>query len=136
MTLRHIALIGSLALVLGVNPHSQSTPALRRGLVFGTFSDLRYNAEAGDVVGTEITIMPQYRSAYAIFQCAEGAPTDPIFIPVEIKENRITFKVASPDSCPGIYTGIVSANGMKLSVRNSDFNGNGFLPRRKSYWAR
>jgi hypothetical protein len=105
-------------------------------MVFGTFSDLRYLDEPGDVLGTEITIVPQYRSAYAIFQCAEGEPTDPIFVPVQIKGNRITFQVAKGHPCSGTYMGAVTVRGMTLSVRDSDSVGNGFLPRRKSYWAR
>ncbi len=115
---------------------AQDTRALRQGIVFGTFSDLRYNHQGGDLLGTEITIIPQYRSAYAIVQCASGAVTDPVFVPVQIKGNRITFQIENGSLCTGKYTGNIRSRGMLLSVRESDNSGNGFLPRRKSYWAR
>ena len=136
MILRRLAFVALTASVLLPDSLSQDTPALRHGIGFGTFSDLHCIEESGDVLGTEVTVIPQYTSAYAIFQCAEGAPTTPVLIPVQIRGNQITFKVSSPESCPGTYTGVVTSSGMKLSVTQSDFNGNGVLPRRKSYWAR
>ncbi len=136
MKIIRLAAIGLTVLVPLGRCCSQDTPALRHGIVFGTFSDLRYLDEPGDVLGSEITIIPQYHSSYAIFQCAEGAPTDPVFVPVQIKGNRVTFQIEKDHPCSGTYTGVISIRGMTLSVRDSASVGNGFLPRRKSYWAR
>jgi hypothetical protein len=136
MTLRQLSLAILFGTLLVLGARAQGTPALRHGIAFGTFSNLRYVDESGDVLGTEITIVPQYRSAYAIFQCAEGAPTNPIFVPVAIKRNRVTFTIKNGDGCPGTYNGIVNAKGLTLSVNPTSIEGDGFLPRRKSYWAR
>ena len=122
--------------------HGQSTPRQRHAITFGTFSNLRYIPESGDVLGIEITIVPQYKTAYAIFQCGEGAPTDPVFVPVELKRNHFRFVIRSQDrSCDGIFIGTITQRGMNLAavseVPNQEaYNAGGFLPRRLSYWSR
>ena len=129
-----IGLIGSYAI-------AQPTPTERRGFAFGTFSSLHYVEEAGDVLGIEITIIPQYKTAYAIFQCAEGAPTDPVFVPVSLSGNQVKFTIRSGDaSCDGVYTGTITAKGMQLMAHREGagkaaYNA-GFLSRGRSYWAR
>lgn len=131
-----------LLVVLATAVHAQSVPAQRHEPAFGTFSNLHYVEEAGDVLGIEITIIPQYKTAYAIFQCAEGAPTDPVFVPVSIKDNHVQFTIRSGDrSCDGVFTGTITSQGMKLTARSETagqeaYNGGGFLPRRASYWSR
>ena len=102
---------------------------------------MHYIAQTGDVVGTEITIIPQHKTAYAIFQCSEGTPADPVFIPVSINGNQLQFTVHSQDkSCDGAFTGTITAQGLKL-VAPSDNKGQKaseveLLPRRASYWSR
>jgi hypothetical protein len=120
---------------------AQSTPAQRHGPAFGTFSNLHYIAQTGDVVGTEITIIPQYKTAYAIFQCSEGAPSDPFLVPVSINGNQIQFTVHSRDkSCEGTFIGTITTRGMTI-VAQSDNKGQKapeageLLLRRASYWS-
>jgi hypothetical protein len=127
--------------VLAVSMQAQSTPALRHGQAFGTFSNMHYIAQTGDVVGTEITIIPQYQTAYAIFQCSQGAPSDPVFVPVSINGNQIQFTVHSRDkSCDGVFTGTITARSLKL-VAQSENKGQKaseaaeLLSRRASYWS-
>jgi hypothetical protein len=119
---------------------AQSTPAQRHGQAFGTFSNMHYIDQTGDVVGTEITIMPQYQTAYAIFQCSEGAPSDPVLVPVSIDGNQIRFTIHTRDkSCDGVFTGTITARGLKLVTQSENkgqqaSKGGELLSRRASYW--
>jgi hypothetical protein len=127
--------------IIAVSTQAQSTPAQRHAPAFGTFSNMHYIAQTGDVVGTEITIIPQYQTAYAIFQCSEGAPSDPVFVPVSINGNQIRFTVHTRDkSCDGVFTGTITARGLKLTVQSEDKNQKAseagvLLSRRASYWS-
>jgi hypothetical protein len=76
--MRDSALLPALLLVAPVSP-AQDSPAQRRGPEFGTFSNLEFNEDTGDVLGFEITVIPGFRTAYVIFSCAEGAPETPVF---------------------------------------------------------
>jgi hypothetical protein len=102
---------------------------------------MHYIAQTGDVVGTEITIIPQYQTAYAIFQCSEGAPSDPVFVPVSINGNQIQFTIHTRDkSCDGTFTGTVTSRGLKLTPQSEDKNQKApeageLLSRRASYWS-
>jgi len=102
---------------------------------------MHYIAQTGDVVGTEITIIPQYQTAYAIFQCSEGAPSDPVFVPVSINGNEIQFTVHTRDkSCDGVFAGTITARGLKLVAPNENkgqkpSEAGELLSRRASYWS-
>lgn len=48
-----------LRFVLTPLARGQSTPSKRHGIAYGTFSNLRYIQESGDLIGTEVTIIPQ-----------------------------------------------------------------------------
>ncbi len=122
--------------VLAAATHSQSTPQQRHGINFGTFSNLRYIEEGGDVLGVEITILPQYETAYAIVQCAEGAPTAPVLVPIELKGNHFHFVLRTGRSgSDGDFSGTISQRGMTLHS-TSEVCAGGFIPRRSSYWSR
>lgn len=131
----------ALLAILAVSTEAQSTPAQRHGQVFGTFSNMHYIEETGDVVGTEITIIPQYKTAYAIFQCAEGAPSNPVFVPVSLNGNQIRFTVHSGDkSCDGVFTGTITAQGLRLIAHSETggrdaFDWGELLLRQASYWS-
>jgi hypothetical protein len=127
--------------ILAISMQAQSTPAQRHSPAFGTFSNMHYIAQTGDVVGTELTIIPQYQTAYAIFQCSEGTPSDPVFVPVSISGNQIQFTVHTRDkSCDGNFTGTITAHGLKLIAQSENkgqkpSEGGELLSRRPSYWS-
>ncbi|WP_433972335.1 hypothetical protein [Tunturiibacter lichenicola] len=131
----------ALFVVLATSAQAQSTPDQRHGPAFGTFSSMHYIAQTGDVVGTEITIIPQYQTAYAIFQCSQGAPSDPVFVPVSINGNQIQFTVHTRDeSCDGVFTGTITARGLKLVAQSENKSQKAseageLLSRRASYWS-
>ncbi len=112
----------------------QSTPSERHLPIFGTYSSLVYGAkDTGDLNGTELTVIPQYISAYVLFQCAEGVPSMPLLVPAKVTSDSVDFVI--PDStdamCPGKYHGVLTARGLRLAHNGSVE----LIPRRRSYWA-
>jgi hypothetical protein len=111
--------------------NGQHAPSDRQGPIFGTFSSLKSNAETGDVLGKEITILPQYKSARVIFQCAEGEAEEPVFVSATTTLNSVDFDIKLPSSpCNGHYHGTLTASGLRLGGAYPVT-----LPRKKSYWA-
>jgi hypothetical protein len=80
--------------------------------IVGTYSDIRYIEEAGDVVGTEINITFNGTSYQASLEIAQGSAGDPI-TPSEIKVDgkRISFSIPQSFGYTGEFTGKIE-NGM------------------------
>src|SRR6266849_10924659 len=64
--------------------------------VIGFFSDMRYIADAGDVLGTEVWIVYGGQRYYATVQVAEGAPSAPVVVPVEVSGWKVRFTIKQP----------------------------------------
>jgi len=134
-SIKKLAIVVSLTFVMSAQ--AQPTPQQRHGINFGTFSNLHYIEEAGDLLGIEITIVPQYKTSYAIVQFAEGWPTEPIFVPIELKGNRFHFVLQTGGgSYDGDFSGTISQRGMTLHSPSEMYDAAGFIPRRASYWTR
>jgi hypothetical protein len=124
-------------LVLSIAATGQQTPSQRHSPIFGTYSSLAFDDESGsgDLLGTEIQIIPQYGSARVLFQCAQGVPSEPLLIVAKVTATTVDFNI--PDSpqgmCPGRYHGTLTKNGLQLSLNGKRTE---VLPRTKSYWAR
>jgi hypothetical protein len=112
----------------------QATPALRHGPIFGTFTNLRTHEETGDILGAELTVLPQYQTAYVIFQCAEGEATKPVFATAEVKGDTLRFTIG-PDAgpCAGRYLATATRDG--VSLHRDHAPPDVILPRKRSYWA-
>ena len=103
--------------------------------LFGPFTNLRYVDEgAGDIIGYEVTIIPQYRQPYAIFQCAEGVPSDPILVPLHVENGTITFTVEKTGMCDGNYHASLAKSGLRLRATNRAHPE--YLLRTTSYWSK
>lgn len=86
------------------------------------------------MLGAELTVIQQYNTAYVIFQCAEGVPTDPVFVPARVTGSTVEFTVKQENGvCNGKYSATATAKGVRLSSDISPGT-NEFLPRRRSYW--
>lgn len=103
----------------------------------GTYSDLTCIEEEGDVVGTEITILPAFQDVsygyYALVQFAEGVAGMPHLVPATVKGNRITFKVNYFGHPGAEFTAIIDKAGLTggfakpLGITVE-------LPRKRSFW--
>jgi len=112
--------------------------AERPARVTGIFSDLHYNEEGGDLLGTEIFIVYAAHGYTAFVQCAEGSPGVAVAVPVKVNGNHVSFIVPEPSNGAGSYDGRISATGFIGTITGTT-NGKSItnriqLRRKKSYW--
>ena len=106
--------------------------------VTGFFSDMRYIRDAGDVIGTEVWIV-YAGHFYATVQIAEGFPSVPVVVPVEVTGSNVRFEIRRslfdqdgkpvPDDVT-VFNGTVTKRGLSGTVGSLPLN----LARRSSYW--
>ena len=73
-------------------------------------------------------------SPYVVFQCAEGVPSEPIFISAKVNGPDVRFTAnESGGMCNGVYEGRAALKG--ITLREAKSKTKEFLRRKKSYWA-
>ena len=104
--------------------------------ITGVFSSMRFGTE--DVTGVEVFVTSSGKGYFAQVQCAEGAISRPVVVPVVVTGSLVEF-VVPPDTTPNTYScppgkfkGEISASGMTGSF--AGLNWPGVLARKKSYW--
>lgn len=104
--------------------------------ITGTFSDLYYHEEAGDLLGFEIRIVLTRNGYEGTFQAAQGGPESLILLKnISVKGNTLEFKIPADFSWAGEFIGKISKN--RLTGTLTLNNGNKIalvLKRGKSYW--
>ena len=103
--------------------------------ITGTYSNMSYIAEAGDVVGYEIKIVFTGERHQGVMQIAEGVPGELIVVDIEASGSKISFSIPDNNPYAGKFTGTVEngwlrgefnfKTGTKESVA---------LRKGKSYW--
>ncbi len=120
-----------------------STFAIAAGVkprITGIYSDLRYNQEGGDLLGTEIFIVyADHDDYFAFVQCWEGGTTPPVVVPVKSTEDMISFTVPEPSLGAGSYEGRVTEAGFSGVLTRVPAGGEAKkehfdLKRKKSHW--
>ena len=102
----------------------------------GTFSNLQYHKEAGDLLGFEIRVVLTRNGYEGTFQAAEGGPGSLVLLrEITIKDNTIKFVIPKSSTFAGEFMGKLEEVSLKgtLTLRN----GNKItltLERRRSYW--
>ena len=112
-----------------------SSAAASEPRITGTYSSLEYVAEAGDIVGVEITVIYSDSGYFTLVQCAEGSPGVPLLVPATVKGSTISFSLPSQveSDCPATqFQGTISKRGLTGAFKDTDWPG--FLKRRRSYW--
>lgn len=127
-----VAITASLALILC----ACSTAGTKRSATMptGMFTDMRYHAESGDVVGTEVLVVYSRDGYRVVYQSSEGEPGVPVVVPAKVEGMRLTFDVPASADPRGTFNGTFDAQGLE-----GDFSGSGeriHLTRAASYWAR
>ena len=120
------------ALLLAFSIQAQSaTPKIT-----GVFSSMRFGTE--DVTGVEVFITYSGKGYFAQVQCAEGAISQPIIIPVRVNGLFVEFDIPSTleknnYACPaGKFEGKLSFFGLKGHFEGTKWPG--LLKRKSSYW--
>lgn len=121
-------LIGTIALIPIIATAGNKTK------LTGTFSNLFFNQESGDLGGVEVKIVYTRNGYQAAIQFSEGGPSKLIVVDVHFKGSDVYFKV--PDTIyEGYFEGQITNERLKGIFK---FNGGGNwevdLPRKASYW--
>lgn len=97
--------------------------------VAGIFSDMTYNQEGGDVLGTEVWLTPSASGWYAVVQFGEGEPSVPVVVPAQVRGTHVTFEL--PESLGSRrFEGDVTPQGLVGKLGKEQIR----LRRGKSYW--
>jgi hypothetical protein len=100
---------------------------------------MHYIQEAGDVLGTEVWIVSGGGRYYATVQIAEGEPSPPVVVPVDVSGSRVKFTVREPrvdqDGKPApdlviAFEGTITRAGLSGTMSSERLD----LKRRNSYW--
>jgi len=101
----------------------------------GTYSDMYYNAQGGDVLGTEIRIVNTRKGFQGVIQFSEGAPEELVVVDIQIKNDAVSFAVPGPSPYAGEFTGSIRAGVLKGEFRYKSGGSNKVeLKKGKSYW--
>src|SRR5579862_6821746 len=79
--------------------------------ITGTFTDLQFNDEGGDLLGTEILIVPSQGDGVgfaAFVQLAEGGAPYSVLVPLAVDRLKISFTLPKDGGYPGLkFIGVV-----------------------------
>jgi hypothetical protein len=109
--------------------------AVKPPKITGTYSNMSYIREAGDVIGYEIKIVFTGGRFQGALQIAEGVPGDLILVDIEAKGSSITFAIPDGNPYAGRFSGAVE-NGWLKGKFSFKLGGKETvaLRRGKSYW--
>jgi hypothetical protein len=103
--------------------------------ITGTYTDMHYNEEGGDVLGEEIRIVYSAGGYQGALQFAEGVPEALIVVGVKVDGNKISFTIPGDSSYAGQFSGAIENGVLKGEFR---FKAGGSekvsLKKGKSYW--
>jgi hypothetical protein len=122
---------GLVFLGTGHAPHAQNDVR-----VTGTYTDMYYNEEAGDVLGEELKIVDTRGGHYqGALQFADGEPGPLILVNINVSGKHVSFAMPDIDSNGGSFSGT-----LEKGLIRGDFQfkqgavKNVVLKKGKSYW--
>lgn len=103
--------------------------------ITGTFSDMYFNREGGDLLGTEVHIVVAKSGYQAAVQFADGSPSNLIVVNVRTNGRKVFFDIPDDSQNSGCFSGEISSSGLRGKLF---FKGGGeetiSLRRKRSYW--
>ena len=103
--------------------------------IAGTYSNLHYIEESGDLLGEEIKIVPGWPEYQGAFQAAQGGPEKLVIVDIKVDGAKIRFTIPDSSSYAGEFTGEVENAVLKGQFRfKSGVLEKVELPRGKGYW--
>lgn len=102
----------------------------------GTYTNMYYNKQGGDVLGEELKIVMTQGGRYqGALQFAEGEPEDLMVVDIELKGGTISFSVPDVDRHAGHFSGTIDTGVIRGQFK---FKRGGIenvtLKKAKSYW--
>lgn len=106
--------------------------------ITGTFSNMTYNKQGGDLTGYELRIILGRGHHVGIFQVTEGEPSEPIVAAIrwtDKSNGKFEMTITEPKDYEGKLTGVIEKNSLSFEyVHPNGAKEQAKLPRRKSYW--
>jgi len=134
--MRHATVLSSFSVMAGILGLSFAAGAAGpANLPTGIYSSLAASERSGDFVGLEIFVLQGATGHFAVIQGSEGAPGDPITVPLQVNGNAVRFSIPGRCACAlpeGIYEAQLSQN--RATLRGPGTFGERQLPRRNSFW--
>ena len=122
-----------MALALGLaSTVAASSAGTKQPKPTGMFSDMEYNDDGGDLLGTEVFITYARDGYFVVYQSSEGEPTTPVVVPATISGTSIKFVVPKTSDPRGSFVGTISAKELTGSFSGSKEVIH--LKRKASYW--
>ena len=120
--------------VFAVGSATSPKPQTREAKRTGTFSNLRYIPEAGDLLGEEVRIVYTRSGWQGTVQLAEGVPYELIVVACEFKGDSLTFAIDHGED-QGVFRGVVGSRDLRgIMSFGPGAQEHWVLPRKKSYW--
>jgi hypothetical protein len=109
----------------------------RRARVPGTYSNLQFNEDGGDLLGMEIKIVPIGDHFQAVVLVSEGEPQPMVVVVVSVHGNSLGFSVPGKDRTSWKFSGQVSPKSLTGTISYAQGGVEKVvLPRQCGYWDR
>jgi hypothetical protein len=129
-----IMLLATFALQCDAN-QTKTSKARTAPRLTGTYSDMYYNSQGGDVLGTEIKIVNTKKGMQGAIQFAEGAPEELVIVDIQVKDEAVSFVIPESSPYAGEFSGTITNGILKGEFRYKSGGSNKVeLKKGKSYW--
>ncbi len=103
--------------------------------VAGTYTNLAFNKEGGDLLGVEIRIVPTKKGYEGVLQFAEGGPEELILVEIQVENKSIRFSIPDSDPNAGSFSGVIENGVLKGHFQYKSGGAEDVvLKKGKSYW--
>lgn len=127
--------LASLAIVLSLLFGSARLEAQTPPRITGTYTNMYYNQEGGDVLGYELKIVYTGAGFQGALQIAEGVPGPLMLVDIHASGAKISFSIPDGSEYGGEFNGAIEKGVLKGEFHfKSSGSDKVELPRRKSYW--
>lgn len=103
----------------------------------GTYSNLEYNEDGGDLAGVELKIIPLERAYQGALIVSEGEPQPMVLVDVIVRGDEVSFEVPGEDGVAWRFAGRITSTGLlgKISYAEGGV-ADVSLQRQCGYWDR
>jgi hypothetical protein len=113
----------------------EATSAQKALRITGTYTDMHFNEEGGDVLGKEVRIAVTPQGYQGVLQSAEGVPGELIVVDVKVVGNKISFLIPDGSPSAGQFSGTIENGVLGGEFRYKTGRSEKVqLKRGKSYW--
>jgi hypothetical protein len=103
--------------------------------ITGTYSNLYFNSEGGDLLGVELRIAATRNGYQGVLQFAEGVPEDLILVDLQVKGQEIQFVIPESSPYAGSFSGVVRNGVLTGHFKYKNIGAQDIvLKKGKSYW--